>query len=334
MGFGGLLNQLSTTTAGGGMGAVIENYPVASGYTISAGDVVDVNEEGEVLKTVTEEANEENVILSNNTTNLTAIKLNDNQVVAIAAYTNQINYCNVILVDAQNGERIATYSFPASASSKNSCARLNDTKFIVGWGSGLRYYAVIGQVSGVSITNGNSVMVSSVSSADEGEVFLVALDENRAVFVGVFSGQLKVVVLSISGTTITAGQEYPISSGNNIGNVSATLLPDGTDGSKRLCICFSKELSGNKGCAVIASIDSDNGVTVGSEAIFNNAFIGSVDCCTYGEDVVVLYTDQSLTGYAKVLQINQNEITIGTAIATVYAANCNHVSMPRFVVHR
>lgn len=49
MGFGGLLNQLSTTTAGGGMGAVVENYPVASGYSINAGDVVDVNEDGEVV---------------------------------------------------------------------------------------------------------------------------------------------------------------------------------------------------------------------------------------------------------------------------------------------
>ena len=51
MGFGGLLNQLATTTAGGGMGAVVENYPVASGYSVSAGDVVDV-EGGEVLGSV------------------------------------------------------------------------------------------------------------------------------------------------------------------------------------------------------------------------------------------------------------------------------------------
>ena len=43
MGFGGLLNQLATTTAGGGMGAVVENYPVASGYSVSAGDVVDID---------------------------------------------------------------------------------------------------------------------------------------------------------------------------------------------------------------------------------------------------------------------------------------------------
>ena len=49
MGFGGLLNQLATTTAGGGMGAVVENYPIASGQSINAGDVVDVNEDGEVI---------------------------------------------------------------------------------------------------------------------------------------------------------------------------------------------------------------------------------------------------------------------------------------------
>ena len=292
--------------------ADIRTYPIASGYTISAGDVVDIDENGELVQTISAEGNLEIVIQQNNTSYITATKLNDDQVLCIVSYTDQINYSTAILVDAESGERIKNNNFPGGVNTLTSCARLNDTKFIAGWASGLRYYAVVGQVSGDSITYGSNAMVSTTSSADE-EVFLVTLDENRTAFVGVFSGQLKVVVLSIDGTTITAGQEYPVSNGRGIGNISATLLPDDSSGNKRICVCFSKELSGYKGSAIIVSIDSNNAVTLGTEIAFDESNINSLSCTSRENLIVVAYAVNAV-GYVIPLTANGNSLTIGTRV--------------------
>lgn len=292
--------------------ADIRTYPIASGQSISAGDVVDIDENGELVQTVTAEKNKEIVILQNNSSYITATKLNDDQVLCIVSYTDQINYSTAILVDAESGERIKNNNFPGGVNTLTSCARLNDTKFIAGWAFGLRYHAVVGQVSGDSITYGSNATVSTTSSADE-EVFLVALDENRAAFVGVFSGQLKVVVLSIDGTTITAGQEYPVSNGSGIGNISATLLPDDSSGNKRICVCFSKELSGYKGSAIIVSIDSNNAVTLGTEIAFDESNINSLSCTSRENLIVVAYAVNAV-GYVIPLTANGNSLTIGTRV--------------------
>ena len=135
MGFGGLLNQLATTTAGGGMGAVVENYPVASGYSVSAGDVVDIDENGEVVVDRAIQANTKNLIFSSSVAYTAVVKLNNQYSVAVYAGSSAASQGQAILVNNSDGSS-ASSSWPSVGSgtiSTVSIVRLNDAQFIVGY---------------------------------------------------------------------------------------------------------------------------------------------------------------------------------------------------------
>ncbi|MBC5726921.1 hypothetical protein H8S45_15910, partial [Agathobaculum sp. NSJ-28] len=70
--------------------------------------------------------------------------------------------------------------------------------------------------------------------------------------------------------------------------------PDDDSGNKRVCICFSDTGDGNKGKAVIATVDSANAVTFGEVVTFNEASTTDIHC-TYSLDgwVYVLFIDSA-----------------------------------------
>ena len=80
--------------------------------------------------------------------------------------------------------------------------------------------------------------------------------------------------------------------------MSAARLPD-SNGNKRVCVCFNDVNDGNKGKAVIATIDSANQVTWGDVAVFNDTYTAKPRCASnQKENVVISYYSSSPVGIA------------------------------------
>lgn len=305
MGFGGLLNQLATTTAGGGMGAVVENYPIASGYSVSAGDVMDVNESGQLEKSVTTVANTENILVNSAVRGTAFIKLNSQYSVVACA---MVNNGRCVLIDNATGEIVSTQNFTSNTISTVSLVRLNDTQFVVSWivDSNHLSQIVVGTVSGTSITFGSAVNpLSNVTS-----MVMVALDEAHVAFITYFSSGLGVMRLTINGTSINSGTNASTPA-QPLG-LSAVLLPDDSAGNKRIFIGFKNNTT-NRGTAVIATIDNSGVATYGDTTIFDNDnnLDGSgaiLACCESNGDVIVLYSFSNGLQTA-VLSISESSIT-------------------------
>lgn len=321
-------NPHEVTAAQVGASLVVKGtYPIASGYTISAGDVVDV-EGGEVVVDRAIQANTENSLFSGSVADTAIVKLNNQYSVVVYVGSSAASQGQAILVNNSDGSS-ASSSWPSVGSgtiSTVSIVRLNDAQFIVGYVRAGYFCVKIGTLSGTQISFGSEVQIEL---SDSGYATLVGLSETSVFAITSISNPLQSrgCVLTVSGTSVSKGNTYVI--GNNIrtNQVSATLLPNDSSGNKRICACFSDANDSNKGKAIIASINSSNVVTWGEETTFNASYTTNVSCCTHGENVVVAYTDQSLSCYAKILSISGSTITASTESALVYPGNCNSISV-------
>lgn len=290
--------------------ADIRTYPIASGYTISAGDVVDIDENGKVVVDRAIQANTKNQIFSSSVAYTAVVKLNNQYSVAVYAGSSAARQGQAVLINNSDGSS-ASSSWPSVGSgtiSTISIVRLNDTQFIVGYVR-VGYFCVkIGTLSGTQISFGSEVQIDL---SDSGYATLVGLSETSVFAITSISNPLQSrgCVLTVSGTSVSKGNTYVI--GNNIrtNQVSATLLPNDSSGNKRICACFSDANDSNKGKAIIASISNSNAVMWGAAATYENATPGGRGCCTINGNVVVGYRDSSDVPKAKVLTVVGNAIT-------------------------
>lgn len=299
-------NPHEVTAAQVGASLVVKGtYPIASGYTISAGDVVDVNESGQLGKSVATVANTENILVNSAVRGTAFIKLNSQySVVACAMVSNG----RCVLIDNATGEIVSIQNFTSSTISTVSLVRLNDTQFVVSWivDSNRLSQVVVGTVSGTSITFGNTVNpLSNVTS-----MVMVALDDTHVAFITYFSSGLGVMRFTINGTSIYSGTNASTPA-QPLG-LSAVLLPDDSAGNKRIFIGFKNNTT-NRGTAVIATIDNSGVATYGDTTIFDNDnnLDGSgaiLACCESNGDVIVLYSFSNGLRTA-VLSISESSIT-------------------------
>lgn len=286
--------------------ADIRTYPIATGNSVMAGDVVDVVD-GEVTRSVVAEANVQNVFVTNAITKNTICCLNDN--VSVAAYV-QSNQLVASLLDNQTGKVINTQN-STSAATDVSLARLSDTKAVVSWAYGSQVYTRLVTIDTSSITFGTTVQPTGNNSEYP---CVVALDTDKVVvfYSSVGADSIDANVGTISGNTIT----YPLSgyskSGYAPANISATLLPDDSSGNKRVCVCFSDTNDSNKGKAVIATINSSNVVTWGSVVTFNSVNNRSISCAANGNTVVVSYNFGENLAACQALIVNGTSIAVGS----------------------
>lgn len=291
--------------------ADIRTYPIASGYTISAGDVVDV-EGGEVVVDRAIQANTENSLFSGSVADTAIVKLNNQYSVVVYVGSSAARQGQAVLINNSDGSS-ASSSWPSVGSgtiSTISIVRLNDAQFIVGYVR-VGYFCVkIGTLSGTQISFGSEVQIDL---SDSGYATLVGLSETSVFAITSISNPLQSrgCVLTVSGTSVSKGNTYVI--GNNIrtNQVSATLLPNDSSGNKRICACFSDANDSNKGKAVIASIDSANQVTWGDVVTFDNeSQVNYISCCEFGGNVIVTARSSGST-YVMSLSISNTAITAG-----------------------
>ena len=281
-------------------------YPIATGNSVAAGDVVDVVN-GEVTRSVVAEANVKNVVLNNNSGNLDICRLNDEySVVAISAPSNSMLYA--CLVKNSTGELVnRTMVHNESNSIYIKIRRLNDTNFIIGSTSSDYLYINAGSLSGNALSIGAKYSVAAGISL--GAYTFEALSSDQ--FVILFDDATNVVgeVYSVSGTTISRIKRTTLERTQGIRSMNSTLLPKDGSGNKRVCVGFMDGNDGNKIKAVIATINSSNAVTWGSMEAVISSIPTTIFFASNGNTVVALYGASAM-----VLTVNGTSITTGNQI--------------------
>ena len=268
---------------------VIRSYPVASGQSIQAGDVVDVVE-GKVQKSATPVANVETVVNAGAVDCMAACDLNSEYAVVAEAASSGNNH-DAHLISKKTGKNVSeTVYFNGDTISSLALARLSDTQFVVGFASSQNVFLSVGTVSGESINLGSRYTLMALQSGWNCDICIVPFSENQA-FVVTCNGSNNYPsgsILSISGSTITKGAWTHPDGVGRPGVMSAARLPD-SDGKKRVCVCFNDVNDGNKGKAVIATIDSSNVVTWGSVVTIVPSDVNGTSCASVGSVIYVVF---------------------------------------------
>ncbi len=269
--------------------AVKGTYPIASGQSIQAGDVVDVVE-GKAQKTLTPVANVETVVNAGAVDCMAACDLNSEYAVVAEAASSGNNH-DAHLISKKTGKNVSeTVYFNEETISSLALARLSDTQFVVGFASSQNVFLSVGTVSGESINLGSRYTLMALQSGWNCDICIVPFSENQA-FVVTCNGSNNYPsgsILSISGSTITKGAWTHPDGVGRPGVMSAARLPD-SDGKKRVCVCFNDVNDGNKGKAVIATIDSSNVVTWGSVVTIVPSDVNGTSCASVGSVIYVVF---------------------------------------------
>lgn len=269
--------------------AVKGTYPIAAGQSIQAGDVVDVVE-GQVQKSATPVANVETVVNAGAVDCMAACDLNSEYAVVAEAASSGNNH-DAHLISKKTGKNVSeTVYFNGDTISSLALARLSDTQFVVGFASSQNVFLSVGTVSGESINLGSRYTLMALQSGWNCDICIVPFSENQA-FVVTCNGSNNYPsgsILSISGSTITKGAWTHPDGVGRPGVMSAARLPD-SDGKKRVCVCFNDVNDGNKGKAVIATIDSSNVVTWGSVVTIVPSDVNGTSCASVGSVIYVVF---------------------------------------------
>ncbi|WP_349932873.1 hypothetical protein [Flavonifractor plautii] len=273
--------------------AVKGTYPIAAGQSIQAGDVVDVVE-GQVQKSATPVANVETVFDNGAATLGTSVlRLSDNLNVVCYLYQNGSTYWPCVHLIDDTGKVVGQTNRQVIENvhaSNIMAARLSDTQFVVGFASSQNVFLSVGTVSGESINLGSRYTLMALQSGWNCDICIVPFSENQA-FVVTCNGSNNYPsgsILSISGSTITKGAWTHPDGVGRPGVMSAARLPD-SDGKKRVCVCFNDVNDGNKGKAVIATIDSSNVVTWGSVVTIVPSDVNGTSCASVGSVIYVVF---------------------------------------------
>lgn len=282
---------------------------VRDGQSIAAGDVVNV-QNGEVYRDVVAQKNVENVIKSGVATTGTALcKLSLQHSVLLIIAGN----ITAFLIDNVTGKSLFNSVVYQQSSSSVSLARLDDSHFVVAFESNSISRWSVYQVTGGKITSVDSV--HSLGDNSTNPVAVTLSTSNLAIAYN-SSGKLRLTVVDYPLTSLS-GKE--LNSVNPV-NISATRIPDDDSGNKRVCICFSDTGDGNKGKAVIATIDSANAVTFGDVVMFSGVTIYATSCAADK-------TGNILVGYIKEISSGSKKaafVIFNTELKAVSNVLSNH----------
>lgn len=264
---------------------VIRSYPVASGQSIQAGDVVDVVE-GKVQKSAMPVENVKTVFDNGAATLGTfVLRLSDNLNVVCYLYQNGSTHWPCVHLIDDTGTVVGQTNRQVIENVNASnimAARLSDTQFVVVYSeAGNNWKSRVGTVTGTSISFGTEY---AIATANEGVVIPFSSTSVLRIF---RASTLKISLLNVSGTSIT--EQSLGSLGIMAVDPSAVRLPDDGLGGKRVCICFRDNSDGNKGKAVIATIDSANQVTWGSVVTIVPSVVNGMSCVSVGAVIYVVF---------------------------------------------
>ena len=179
--------------------------------------------------------------------------------------------------------------------------------------------AVVGTVSGTSITFGTPVVFESSTTEYTAATFDPDTKQVVIAFRRAFGARGEIIPGSVSGTSITFGTRENFNSGSTD---EIALCYDSAN--KRVVIAYRDVGASNYGSSVVCTV-SAGAITVGSETVFRSAIVLGIDI-TYdsiAEKVVIVYRDTS-TNYGNAIvgsvASTGNAITFSGS-ATVFNSN-------------
>jgi hypothetical protein len=224
---------------------------------------------------------------------------------------------------------------PAATYNHIAAVKLTDSKFVVAYedaGNSGYGTAIVGTVSGTSITWGNEYVFNPASSIFESvaalsaSTFVVAYEDVGNIGYGT------AIVGTVSGTSITWGNEYVFNPALT-SRESVAALSTG-----KFVVAYRDEANGNYGTAIVGTVSGTN-ISYGSEYVFNAADTAfeSVAALTDSK-FVVAYTDlgNAYHGTAIVGTVSGTNISYGSEYvfnpATTYDGAIAALSVGTFVV--
>lgn len=267
-----------------------------------------VEDNYDVYRDVVAQKNVENVIVSGAVNNTATCKLNEEYSITACVQSSNII---IVLINNATGKYSAHQSISVSASSI-SLARLDDSHFVVAHQADNSSYWWVYQVTGTTIT---------LADGSRG----LGGNSTNPVVVTLSSSDFAIVYNSFGGLRLLVGS-YPLASSTanelnsvNPAHISATRIPDDDSGNKRVCICFADTGDGNKGKAVIATIDSANAVTFGEVVTFSDGTIYATSCAADK-------TDNILVGYIEEIPSTTIKKSVFVILNTELEAVSNKLS--------
>ncbi len=297
MGYGGILNRESVEK-----GAVVANYPVADGYSINKGDVVDVVN-GEVVKSISPVNNINNIFYDYAAQTYSVIHLREN--VNIVAATRQSSTAACWVLDDE-GKNItgSYYDFNSNGPYYINLNKINDECFVVSWNdtSGAKHWFGKYDENGFSYVGDISYdALATLIPVENNKLFSFFASDGKIVYwVGSYSKSngLK-TIQDNKNTSISDAYTVPI---------TATPLPDDKNGNKRACICYM--INGPKTLGVfVVTMKSDNSIETSSVTTLTSEAVNSRFNATVLNDNVVIVGFES-TSRAKVIafEVGQDNV--------------------------
>jgi len=174
--------------------------------------------------------------------------------------------------------------------------------------------AIIGTVSGTSISFGTAVVYESASSQYNFPTF----DSNSNKVVISYtdngdSGKGKAVVGTVSGTGISFGSIVVFNNGN-----TARIAGAFDSSSNKVVIAYQDEGNSNRGTAIVGTVSGTN-ISFGSEVVFETATVGNMSATfdSSSNKIVIGYSfvlGDSEKGKAIVGTVSNTSISFGTAV--------------------
>ena len=173
--------------------------------------------------------------------------------------------------------------------------------------------AIVGTVSGTSISFGTAVVfntaaswVSATFDSTNNKVVIAYRDEGN-------SNYGTAIVGTVSGTSISFGSDVAFNSGNTNTNISAVY--DSTN--NKIVIAYQDTASSSYGTAIVGTV-SGTSISFGTEVVFESAesdFISATFDSTNGK-IVIAYRDvgNSSYGTSVVGTVSGTSISFGTAV--------------------
>ena len=187
--------------------------------------------------------------------------------------------------------------------------------------------AIVGTVSGTSISFGSPVVFSSANRTQE---IQITFDSNSNKVVVAYDDRAdgqkgKAIVGTVSGTSISFGSAVVFNNGSTDTGTPNAITFDSN--SNKVVIAFQDKADTNKGKAIVGTV-SGTSISFGSEATFLNADYATHVSATFDSNsnkVVIVYKDgsNSTHGYAVVGTVSGTSISFGTPVVFEAAATNN-----------
>jgi len=176
--------------------------------------------------------------------------------------------------------------------------------------------AIVGTVSGTSISFGTAVVFQSATTNHIGITFdssnnkvVIAYRDNTS------SGYGEVTVGTVSGTSISFGSQY-IFSTQSSGGISETSITFDSS-SNKIVVAWQDGTASNKGAAVVGTVDG-TAVTFGDKVFFETGSTDDISATfnTSASKIVIAYKDTSNSNYGTyaVGTVSGTSITFDTPV--------------------